>query len=303
MTLLGLATTELAVQMDPHRGGVITSAVARRAGVELLFQAPWSAGPLDVANLDEEAWTTAWQGGWNLLFPNAGAACEIGGVRHSFHGAASTTPWAVLETSPSTVRLHWERADGLSVEREISVVAGTLRVENAVTNGGPRPAPFILVEHLILGADVLGPSTQVQIEAASTTALANEGHRLSEVKHEWPFVVRGDATEDWSVRPPAGTARFGALQGVLERVIHVDVPDRDLRLRLSWSDGFPHVWFWEERACEISPPWMQQAVCLGLEPSTSATGEGLAAALQRGDAAALESGAEAHTCVELEVTT
>jgi galactose mutarotase-like enzyme len=303
MTLLGLATPELAVQIDPARGGVITSAVARRADVELLFQAPWPAGPLDVADLDEDAWTTAWQGGWNLLFPNAGADCEIGGIRHPFHGAASITPWAVLETSASTVRLHWEGADGLAVQREISVVAGTLRVENAVTNDGPRPAPFILVEHLILGADVLGPSTRVRIETASVTALANEGHRLNAAKAEWPLVVREEATEDWSVRPPAGTARFGALQDVLERVVLVDVPDRDLRLRLSWSEGFPHVWFWEERACEISPPWMQQAVCLGLEPSTSATGEGLAAALQRGDAAALEPGAEAHTSVELEVTT
>ena len=157
MTLLGLATPELAVQVDPARGGVISSAVARRAGVELLFQAPWPAGSLEVAGLDEEAWTTAWQGGWNLLFPNAGAACEVGSVRHSFHGAASIAPWAVLGNSASTVRLGWEGTDGLSVPREISVVAGTLRVENAVTNDGPRAAPFILVEHLILGADVLGP--------------------------------------------------------------------------------------------------------------------------------------------------
>ena len=48
---------------------------------------------------------------------------------------------------------------------------------------------------------------------------------------------------------------------------------------------------------------MQRAVCLGLEPSTSATGEGLAAALQRGDATDLEPGDEVRTSVELEVTT
>ena len=301
-TLLELATPELAVRIDPARGGVISSAVVRRTGVELLFQAPWRPGALEVADRDEESWTTAWQGGWNLLFPNAGAACETGGVRHSFHGAASITPWAVLESSASTVRLHWEGADGLSVQREISVMAGKLRVGNTVTNDGPGPAPFILVEHLILGADVLGPSTCVQIEAASVTALANEGHRLKATKDEWPLVVRGEAAEDWSGRPPTGTARFGALQDVLERVAVVDVPDRDLRLRLSWSEGFPHVWFWEERAAEISPPWMQQAVCLGLEPSTSATGEGLAAGIERGDATTLQPGAETHTLVELEVT-
>ena len=155
-----LVTTELAVKIDPERGGVISSALARSAGVELLFQAPWAAGTLELADRDEEAWTTAWRGGWNILFPNAGVACSIDGRRHPFHGAASITPWTVLERSAAAVRLHWSDVDGLTVEREISVVAGTLRVENVVTNRGSHPAPYLLVEHLILGGAVLAPQRE-----------------------------------------------------------------------------------------------------------------------------------------------
>jgi hypothetical protein len=69
------------------------------------------------------------------------------------------------------------------------------------------------------------------------------------------------------------------------------------------NTSFPYGWFREERAWEIAPPWKRQAICLGLEPSTSATGEGLAAALERDDAPVIEPGAETHTAVELEVTT
>ncbi len=302
-TFVELTTPELVVRIDPARGGVISSVLARRAGVELLFQAPWPAGRLELAGRDEEAWTTAWQGGWSLLFPNAGAACEVDGRRHPFHGAASFTPWAILDQRDASVRLRWASADGFTVQREISAVAGTVHVENVVTNGGPRPAPYILVEHLILGGELLGPSTHVQIEAATVIALANEGHRLSAHDDSWPRVLRDGVTEDWSMRPPDGTARFGALYDFAVREVRVDVPDRGLRLRLSWSEGFPSLWFWEERAWEAAPPWNRQAICLGLEPSNSPTGEGLAAALERADAPVLEPGAEEHTAFEFEVTT
>lgn len=300
MTLVELTTPELVVGIDAGRGGVIASALARRVGVELLFQAPWPAGALETASRDDEAWTTAWQGGWNLLCPNAGAACEVEGVRHPFHGAASITPWAVVGQAPTTVQLHWESVDGLTVQREISVVAGTLRVENVVTNEGSRPVPTLLVEHLILGGEVLGPSTRIRIETAKVIALANEGHRTGN-EDEWSLIVRDGGTDDWSARPPDHSARFGAIHAFAERALRVEVPDRGLELRLSWSEGFPYLWFWEERARETAPPWKRQAVCLGLEPSNSATGEGLAAALERGDALVLEPGAEARTVVALEV--
>lgn len=300
MTLLELATTELVIQIDPARGAVITSAVARRAGVELLFQAPWPAGPPELAGRDEEAWTTAWQGGWNVLFPNAGAACEVGGRRHPFHGAASFTPWVVVDRNDTSVRLCWGNGDGLTIEREVSVAAGAVRVENVVRNVGSRSAAFMLVEHLILGGDVLGTSTRVRIDGAKMIELANEGHRTGR-EDDWPRIVRDGAPDDWSARPPDHSARYGALQALTDRALHVEVPERGLELRLSWPEGFPYLWFWEERAREPAPPWNRSAVCLGLEPSTSSTGEGLAAALERGDTPVLEPGGEARTVVELEV--
>ena len=300
MTRVQLTTAELAIEIDPARGGVVSSAVARRADVEILFQAPWPAGALELAGRDEEAWTTAWQGGWNVLFPNAGAACEVDGRPHPFHGAASFMPWAVIDQDDAAVRLRWASGDGLTIEREVSVVAGNVRIENVVGNDGTRPAPFMLVEHLILGGDVLGPSTRIRIDAASVIELANEGHRTGR-EDDWPRIVRDGVPDDWSARPPDHSARYGAIQVSADRALRVEVPERSLELRLSWPEGFPYLWFWEERAWENAPPWNRRAVCLGLEPATSSTGEGLAAALERGDTPVLEPGGEARTVVALEV--
>jgi galactose mutarotase-like enzyme len=300
MTTAELMTPDLAVRIDPARGGVISSAFARRAGVELLFQAPWPACPQELAGRDEEAWTTAWQGGWNVLFPNAGAACEVDGRIHPFHGAASFMPWAVIDQDDAAVRLRWASDDGLTIEREVSVAARAVRVENVVRNEGPRSAPFMLVEHLILGGDVLGASTRVRIDAAKVIELANEGHRTGR-EDAWPRIVRDGTPDDWSARPPDHAARYGALHALTDRALHVEVPERSLELRLSWPEGFPYLWFWEERAWEIAPPWNRRAVCLGLEPATSSTGEGLAAALERGDTLVLEPGGEKRTVVALEV--
>jgi len=302
VTRVKLATADLAITIDPAHGGVISSAVARRAGVELLFQAPWAPGPLAHAGQDEEAWTTAWQGGWNVLFPNAGAACAVDGRTHPFHGAASFAPWAIVDRNDAAVRLRWGNGDGLKIEREISVIAGTVRVENVVGNEGPRPAPFMLVEHLILGGEVLGPSTRIRIEGARMIELANEGHRTGS-EDEWPRIVRDGVPDDWSARPPDHSARYGAIHAFTDRALWVEVPERRLELRISWPEGFPYLWFWEERARETAPPWKRSAVCLGLEPSTSATGEGLAAALARDDTPVLEPGAEARTVVQLDMTT
>lgn len=300
MTTTELMTPELAVQIDPERGGVISSARARRAGVELLFQAPWPAGPQELADRDEEAWTTAWQGGWNVLFPNAGAACEVDGRTHPFHGAASFTPWTIVDRNDDAVRLQWGNDDGLAIEREVSLAAGTVRVENLVRNEGSRSAPFMLVEHLILGGDVLGHSTRVRIDGAKMIELENEGHCTGR-DDAWPRIVRDGVPDDWSARPADNSARYGALHALTDRALHVEVPERSLELRLSWTEGFPYLWFWEERSRETAPPWNRNAVCLGLEPSTSSTGEGLAAALERDDTPVLEPGGEARTVVVLEV--
>ena len=77
----------LSLTVAPERGAEARSLEA--GGVELLYQAPWEPAPLPSGPLEPVAWEEAWHGGWQLLWPNAGAPCTVAAVCHGFHGAGS----------------------------------------------------------------------------------------------------------------------------------------------------------------------------------------------------------------------
>jgi hypothetical protein len=235
---------ELSVTIDPQRGGAIASIVAEPSGVELFYQPHWSAGPLASAGRDEDAWTRAWRGGWNALFPNAGSACSIDRRRHSFHGAASITPWAVTACECNGVALRWGDGEGLVLERTLELIRDVVRVDS---------------------------------------------------------VVRNEGRQARSVRAPMRSSRFGVLHDVLDRTIGIAAIDVGLDIQLTWSPSFPFLWFWEERSPSTPGPLDGATMCLGLEPATTSTADGLAAAIERDEASELEPGAEDHYWVELSV--
>ena len=62
------------------------------------MEVPLGPGPAPLPSASGEASQTAWLdhygGGWQELFPNAGAACTVDGRPHPFHGEASVVPGA-----------------------------------------------------------------------------------------------------------------------------------------------------------------------------------------------------------------
>jgi hypothetical protein len=299
--ILELRSEELRVEVDPSRGGVIRSVVETMTGTEILFRAPWPAAPLETANEGESKWTRAWQGGWNALFPNAGNACAVDGRMHPFHGDASCSAWSLAERDGDRVQLVWHDPDRLVLLRDISVEERTLRVQTRVRNEGAAPVAYVLVEHLVLGEELLGPATIVEIADARVVPLADDGRPLAARPSDWPHVAGPGPVEDWSSRPTAPASRFGALHGIADRCVTVRAPERRCAVRISWSRGLPFLWLWEERGGYADDPWAARVVCLGLEPATAPTSEGLRTARARGEAPTLEGGDVADYAVELEV--
>ena len=298
--MIELTSDALRLVVDPARGAVISSIVATDPGVELLYEAHWPPAPLETASRDEVAWTKAWQGGWNVLFPNAGASCSFEGRDHPFHGEASITPWTVVEAGADAARVRWSDGE-LVVDRLVGVDGASVSVTSTVSNAGGSRRWYLLVEHVILGAELLGASTVVAAEATRLVPLADEGPPLPGTPRPWPEAVRARSVEDWSVRPSPPASRCGALDHVRDRTVVVQAPAAGLETRISWSEAFPSLWFWEEREGYDTEPWEARTVCLGLEPATASTGEGLAAAVERAEAPSLAPGEEATYRVELEV--
>jgi galactose mutarotase-like enzyme len=290
--VIALADGPLRLALDPGRGGEIVSLTAD--GVELLFRAPWPQDRAADPTASDEAWVDAWPGGWQLLFPNAGTACMVGARRHPFHGDASAAVWEVETAGGRAATLAWRDPDGIAVRRTVSLGGRSVRVATELENTGGGRAPFVLVEHLILGPPLLGDETTIELAGGELLPLADEGPPTGEPA-PWP----GPA--DWSRTAPAPSSRFGAVVRPPARRVRVRVANAGLAVTLSWSEMLPHLWLWEERGSQGAPPWSGRTHCLGVEPASVPTGEGLAAALERGDAGALQPGERWTAAVELRV--
>jgi hypothetical protein len=116
-----LSTSHLRVLIDPRRGAEIRSIVESRRGCELLFQAPWTPREPLTMPASSQAWVEAWPGGWQLLFPNAGAQSVVDERRHGFHGDASLSEWRIQELDERRVKATWRDSSGLIVIREIAL--------------------------------------------------------------------------------------------------------------------------------------------------------------------------------------
>ena len=91
-----LESEALRVTVNPQVGGTITAFITRRLGPRCSAPCPGSRTsrpPDSFAAPDEKVWLTRYGGGWPLLFPNGGDACEFDGVFHGFHGEGSLAPW------------------------------------------------------------------------------------------------------------------------------------------------------------------------------------------------------------------
>lgn len=298
-SLLLLESDELTATVDVGRGARVVSLVVRASGRELLFRAPWpTAGPPPRPAADD-AWTRAWPGGWDVLFPNAGAACVVGGRPRGFHGEASLDAWNVERADESVAALSWRDGDGLWLQRTIRLNGARLLVENVVVNGGEQPQPFVLTEHLIFGP-AIAAGARLAVERAVAVPLDDAGFAVGPPT-AWPRVRRARANEDWSSAADEPFSRFGVLSEVAGSRIRAEGRDGHA-VEVAWRN-MPYLWLWHEHGASDTFPGGSPIVCLGLEPALAPNSEGLAAALRGADAVRLEPGEEWRSETSVRVAT
>jgi hypothetical protein len=280
----------LSLTIAPERGGEVHTLVL--GGVEFMYHPPWASAPVPPGPLAEIPWERAWQGGWQLLWPNAGSACTVDGGEHGFHGAGSVAPFSVTEQRPQRASLRCELA-GLCCERDFEVRDGMVRATARLVNRSERTLPLLLVEHLILGGPLAAAGTTIQLDGGQIVEQAWDGTPLG-VGGEWPRL--GDT--DYSLLPatasrfavvrdlPSGRARIAGAQGTT--------------LDLAFDPAaYPHLWLWEERFGAVAAPWHSAGECLAVEPSSVPSTDGLAGAVERGEATLLAPGGELTSWIEL----
>ena len=283
MSEVELNGDQLHVVVNPLVGGTINSIVHKGLGMSVLGTTPWD--PVSVpyptfAAPDENAWLTRYGGGWPLLFPNGGDACEFGGVFHGFHGEASIAPWQV-ETDGTTIRLN-RRFFTVPVEmdREITIDGDLLTVRETVRMCGRDPVAVMWAHHPSFGTDLLDGEFEIQTGArhakiddaydppANPLKVGAEG--------PWPTVPGKTGPYDLS-RPTGRVASQAYLQDFADPWVSIRRLDGAVGVALSWDDRvFPCAWLWFELEGTTDPPWHGRARLIGVEPSTSWPGTGLA---------------------------
>lgn len=278
----------LFVEIDERFGGEITR--MRHDDLELLAVYNW-ASPVRASRsvgygdptLD---WLSEYRGGWQLLIPNAGAACVVDGVPLPFHGEWSRTHVTVTERSADRVVMAAGTRLPLVVEREVRVQTDPDRVlvRTTVSNPSDRAVPFVWGEH---------PAFNVEhgdrIDLPPARVLAVDGTPVG----DWPLILERGRLDHVDTTCPTESVHFlvGLAAGwaALRR--------RHGGVAIAWNvEDFPAVWLWHEIA---SPgfPFYGRSSLVAIEPASCWPGDGLAGAIARGQALTLPPGHTRSTTV------
>lgn len=268
MSLFVLENDALRVIVNPAVGGTVTSVQHKRTGMQVLGEVPWETidAPLDsLAARDEPEWLTRYTGGWPLLFPNAGDACEVDGVFHGFHGEASVAPWDVIETGPRLVLARRFTTAPARMERSFTLEADCLIIAETLSAEGM--AEVIWGHHPTFGSGLLAGPVEITSGAREVT-----------IEPSYAAPAGSDL-----FHPKAPLASVVYLQNFDQPWAAIRRLDDAIAVHLSWDgERFPCAWLWHELEATSAAPWSGRTRLIGIEPNTTTCALGLAEARRRG---------------------
>jgi galactose mutarotase-like enzyme len=303
--MIELRTSRLLVRVDPDRGADIRH-LGRDAQHSVLFHGAWEA-PLPASRsvswgqpvLD---WLSEYRGDWQELFPNAGDACEVMGVPLPFHGEVSTARWQVVEQADDRVVLRAPARLPIVLERTMRIAPETaaLLIEERVTNESGLRVPFIWGHHpafAVTASSVLDiPADRIE---ASSAFPDPDGDIEPGSTGTWPTLPGRDGRPVDLRQPivPRRAHRLVWLPDLAAGWAAIRDPASGSGVALAWDvETFPHAWLWQEVATP-GMPWFGRSAITAIEPHMSWPSEGLAAAIERGQARWLEPGGHHETWI------
>jgi galactose mutarotase-like enzyme len=282
--LVRLGNGVVSAVLRPEVGCEIVELVDDATGINVLGSVPWGMRPAHAqswASVSEEFWTARTAGGWNLLFPHAGAARDpdAGGLR-PFHGEAGTTAWDVLEHTPDQVVFSTALyGSPFALERVVRLVDRSIVVTERVTNQSPDPAAASWGHHPTFGEPFIEPGVRIELPAAGVWIDRLSGSNLVGLDADTGYLGAGQrgpwpvlAGVDLSIVPPAAEPRalLAYADGLSEGRYLVRNDRLGIGVEVRWPlDLFPHVWLWQEFRASSGFPWFRRAYLMAVEPHST----------------------------------
>jgi galactose mutarotase-like enzyme len=292
--VIELESGSLRAVVDPRRGGDIVF-VGRPGGPNVLFHDAWetplAAGRSTTYGSGTLDWLSHYRGGWQVMFPNAGAECLVDGLPHPVHGEVSSAPAEVVEASSSHLVLRSATRLPLHLERRISLAAErpALLVEERAQNDSDWTMSYAWGHHPAIAATA---GMRIDLPAGPLHVDSGFDDPAADLQPgavgTWPEAALRDG----------GMAAMNQVpDGAVERVCYL--PDRPAGwaavrdpitgrgVGLAWDvEAFPHLWLWEQMNGRRFP-FFGRARLVGIEPVSCWPGDGLARAIERGQASTI----------------
>lgn len=249
-------------------------------------------------------------GGWQELFPNAGASCTYKGAELGVHGELCKIPWeyCIEEGHSGRVSVRaWVRTvrTPFLVEKTLTVEAGrpVLFIEEAVKNEGGETMDFMWGHHPAFGAPFLCEHCRLFVPAAGveTLDLPDSRQILPPDQHfaSFPMVKTKDGLDfDLSriLPPSARVSHTSFLKGLQDGWFALVNEQSGLGFAMNWDvKVFPYIWLWEELCGTPGYPWWWRSYVVGVEPQSSLSRGGLKGAIQEGTQLSLKPGETVRT--------
>jgi hypothetical protein len=288
-----LENDAIAVTVVPVKGADIVGLVAKPDGVDVMWKSPWGLPPLvggvPAAFDSQVTWSAAYEGGWQVLFPNGGPAGTYKGVELNFHGEASTSAWeidgidAAGESAEIRLSLRLRRSP-FRIERQMRLAGDrpVLTIRERVTNLGGERMEFMWGHHPAYGAPFLSGACRIDTSAGAVWADADYDGPANpltrDATFDWPVGARDGVPADLSMLP----AEDGPPRQMLAFLrdfpgshgwYGITNTELGLGVGLVWPlDVFPFAWFWQEMHASSGFPWYREVYTMAIEPFTSIPG-------------------------------
>ena len=286
---LTLSSGQTRVVVAPDRGGKLVQLwhEGRALLAERTSPVPLRASMSTTYGDEALDWLSDYDGGWDVLFPNAGDACVVDGISLPFHGEASRARWTVDDAGADQVTMSTPCRLPLLLHRTVRVAPGRVFVEEEAVNLTDRDVRVLWGHHPVFPAT---PGLRVDVPGCTVTADDAYAPPAADVQPSasgrWPHLPGLPAGAkhpvDLSVVPVGDVERYVGLSDLADSWAAWRDPAAGVGVGLAFDpEVFAHLWLWLECGGHDFP-WLGTTRYLGLEPQSWWPGTGLAAAREVG---------------------
>jgi galactose mutarotase-like enzyme len=282
------------ISIDVEHGAAITR-LSQDGQPNVLAVRTWDTpappNPVQSYGDDTSDFLASYAGGWHVLFPNAGDACEVAGVHLPFHGDTARAPWQVVSADDDSVVLRCPTRLPVILERTVTLLESAVQVEETALSDAPIDVPVIWGHHPVFAAR---PGMRIDLPGGSVNIPSDRPpSAVTDVRPgttRWPLAAGHAEAVDLSSVPEGAVERFASISHVPAPWAAVRDPASGSGIALSWDrEVFSSLWIWLQIGGSEFP-WFGRTSYLGIEPQSTPHSRGLAAAVDGGQALVVPAG-------------